>query len=380
MGLFSTSPFTRSLDGPITRHAMMKTRTLTTLLAAALITAACEEKKVEEKPAAPKGSASTTGAESKGTKIDQAMLAVFAPLPPASTEADKIALGKMLFFENRLSKAQDVSCNSCHALDKSGTDGKKLSEGTKKQPMARNTPTVFAAAAQFKQGWDGRWKDVEEASTVHITDPKIMAMADEKAVATVLASMPEYADAFKKAFPGDKDITLANVGKALGAFQRTLYFPTKWDKYLAGDKTAMSDDELKGLKTFLDTGCQTCHQGPGVGGSLMQKLGLVKPWPDQKDQGAFDTTKQEPDKMMFKVATLRQIEKTGPYLHDGSVDALDKVVTMMADHQLGKQLADDQVKSIVTFLKALTVEPPADAIKAPTLPKSTAKTPKPDLK
>ncbi len=354
-------------------------KTLTCILAAALLVAACEEnKKPEEKPGTPKGSAS--GADSKGTKIDPAMLAVFAPLPGASTEADKVSLGKLLFFESRLSKAQDISCNTCHALDKSGADGKKLSEGHKKQAQSRSTPTVFGAAAQFKQFWDGHGKDVEEASTAHITDPKIMAMPDEKAVVALLASMPEYVAAFKKAFPTDTDITLANTGKALGAFQRTLYFPTKWDKYLGGDKTALSDDELKGLKTFLDTGCQTCHQGPDVGGSLMQKLGLVKPWPDQKDQGAFDVTKQEADKMMFKVSQLRQIEKTGPYLHDGSVDTLEKVIPMMADHQLGKVLADDQVKSIITFLKALTAEAPADVVKAPVLPKSTAKTPKPDSK
>jgi cytochrome c peroxidase len=280
MEAFSTSPFTRSLDGPITRHAM-KTRTLTTLLAATLITAACEEKKVEEKPAASKGSASTTGAESKGTKIDQAMLAVFAPLPAPSTETDKIALGKMLFFENRLSKAQDVSCNSCHALDKAGTDGKKLSDGTKKQAMARNTPTIFAAAAQFKEGWDGRWKDAEEAATAHITDPKIMAM-DEKAVAAALASMPEYADAFKKAFPADKDITLANIGKALGAFQRTLYFPTKWDKYLGGDKTAMSDDELKGLKTFLDTADRSCKSSGSSSRGPIRKIKARSTRPSRK--------------------------------------------------------------------------------------------------
>jgi cytochrome c peroxidase len=356
----------------------MKTPTLTFILAASLGVAACEEtKKPEEKPVAPKASAS---ADSKGTKVDQAMLAVFAPLPAASTDTDKIALGKMLFFESRLSKGQDISCNTCHALDKSGADGKKISEGHKKQAQTRSTPTVFAAAAQFKQFWDGHGKDVEEASTAHITDPKIMAMADEKAVVAVLASMPEYVDAFKKAFSADKDITLANAGKALGAFQRTLYFPTKWDKYLGGDKTAMSDDELKGLKAFLDTGCQACHLGPGVGGSMMQKLGLVKPWPDQKDQGAFDVTKQEADKMMFKVSPLRQIEKTGPYLHDGSADSLEKAVTMMADYQLGKTLADDQVKSIVAFLKTLTAEPPADVVKAPALPKSTAKTPKADSK
>jgi cytochrome c peroxidase len=352
-------------------------------LAAAWLLASCEEKK--ETPPSPKPSASAAASAKAGaTKIDPSMLAVFAPMPAKNDTAnpatpEKTELGKMLFFDARLSKGQDVSCNTCHALDKLGADGKKVSEGTKKQALVRNTPTVLDASVQFKQFWDGRAKDVEEASTMSLTDPKQMGMADEKAVVAVLSSMPEYEAAFKKAFPGEA-ITLANVGKALGAFLRTLLYPSKWDKYLAGDKTALSDDELKGLKAFLDAGCQTCHQGAGLGGTMFQKLGLVKPWPDQKDQGVFDVSKQETDKMMFKVPQLRAVSKTGPYLHDGSDESLEKVVKDMADFQLGKHLTDEQTASIITFLKTLDVEVPADLAKAPNLPKSTAKTPKPDSK
>jgi cytochrome c peroxidase len=370
----------------------MKTRSLVTVFAiAALAGVACEKK--EEAPATPKpadtGSAAAPKASAdKGgaVKIDPAMLAIFQALPEKAeskenpSTPEKIALGKQLYFDARLSKNHDVSCNSCHLLDKYGVDGKKVSEGHKKQTGDRNAPTVYNAAIQFVQFWDGRAKDVEEQATKPITNPKEMAMPDEKAVVAVLKSIPEYEAAFKKAFPEDKDpVTLVNVGKAIGAFERTLLTPTKWDKYLAGDKTALNEEELKGLKTYLDTGCQTCHMGAGLGGTMYQKLGLLKPWPDTKDQGRFQETKQEADKMMFKVPLLRNVEKTAPYYHDGSQATLEEAVKSMAEYQLGKNLDDGQVKSIVTFLKTLTAEPlPADAIKAPELPKSTAKTPKPN--
>lgn len=365
----------------------MKTR-IALLTLGLLAVLACEEKKNDTTGTAPKPSASTSTKDKDKGKLDPSMLAVFQALPakndttnPATPE--KTELGKMLFFDARLSKNQDLSCNSCHALDNvsgvahgAGADGKKISEGHKKQGT-RNAPTVINASMQFKQFWDGRAKDVEEAATMSLTDPTQMAM-DEKSVLAVLSSMPEYDTAFKKAFPDG--ITFANVGKALGAFTRTLLYPSKWDKYLAGDKTALGEDEVKGVKTFLDTGCQTCHQGADVGGTMFQKLGLVKPWPDQKDLGAFAVSKQETDKMMFKVPNLRDVTKTGPYLHDGSVDKLDKVIKDMGDYQLGKQLTDEQVTSITAFLKTLDSDIPADVSKAPTLPKSTAKTPKPDPK
>lgn len=369
----------------------MKTRSLITVFAiSALAAVACDKK--EEAPVAPKGTATSSAApkasgdKAGAVKIDPAMLAIFQELPAKSeskdnpSTPDKVTLGKQLYFEARLSKNQDVSCNSCHMLDKYGVDGKKTSEGHKKQLGDRNSPTVYNAAIQFVQFWDGRAKDVEEQATKPITNPKEMAMADEKAVVAVLKSMPEYEAAFKKAFPDDKDpITLVNVGKAIGAFERTLLTPTKWDKYVGGDKTALSEEELKGLKTYLDTGCQTCHMGAGLGGTMYQKLGLLKPWPDTKDQGRFQETKADADKMMFKVPLLRNVEKTAPYYHDGSQATLEEAVKSMAEYQLGKQLDADQTKSIVTFLKTLTAEPlPADAIKAPELPKSTAKTPKPN--
>lgn len=316
-------------------------------------------------------------------KLDRSMLAALQPLPASAdatppASADRVALGRMLYFEARLSKNHDVSCNSCHSLAAYGVDGQSTSEGHKKQRGGRNAPTVLNAAIHFRQFWDGRAADVEEQAIGPIQNPIEMA-SDEKRTIATLTSMPEYVDAFKKAFPGDKSpITLANVGIAIGAYERKLLTPSRLDKLLGGDDAAMSDDEKAGALLFVQTGCATCHMGAGVGGSMYQKAGLVKPWPNQKDQGRFEMSKQEADKMMFKVPSLRNVEKTGPYFHDGATTSLDDAVRTMARHQLGKELTDDQVKSIVTFLKSLTAPPPADLAAAPTLPKSTPTTPKPD--
>jgi cytochrome c peroxidase len=203
-------------------------------------------------------------------------------------------------------------------------------------------------------------------------------MKDEAAVLAVLRSMPEYVAAFKKTFPADKEpLTYANVGKAIGAFERTLVTPSRWDKYLAGDDSALTAAERAGLAKFLDVGCSTCHTGPAVGGRDFKKLGQAKPWPTElKDVGREAITKDPADKYVFKVPSLRNVDKTAPYFHDGSVKTLDEAVKLMATHQLGKDLSAADVASIVTFLKSLTGELPK--VESPELPKSTAKTPKAD--
>lgn len=345
----------------------------------------CEKKdEGAAKPATSAAASATASAKPETKEIDPKMLAVFQALPAKLDDKDnpttpeKVALGRQLYFDARLSKNHDVSCNSCHDLATYGVDGKKVSDGHKKQNGTRNAPTVYNAAVQLSQFWDGRAKDVDEQATKPILNPKEMAMPDEKAVVAVLSSMPEYVAAFEKAFPGEKaPVKLANVGKAIGAFERTLLTPSRFDKYLEGDKTALTEPELAGLKLFLDTGCQSCHMGVGVGGTAMQKLGLVKPWPDDKDTGRMEVTKQETDKMMFKVPILRNVAKTAPYFHDGSQATLEATIKAMGEYELGRALTDDQAKSISTFLGALTGTLPADT-KAPALPKSSPKTPKPD--
>ncbi len=357
---------------------------LVPLLASCLATG-CESKK-EAPPApsvAPVASKEALHAAPPVT-IDRALLNAFAVLPETmaaptgAASAEVVALGKQLYFETRLSKNQDISCNSCHGLETYGVDNKPTSPGHKGQLGVRNSPTVYNAALHATQFWDGRAKDVEAQALGPILNPVEMAMKDEAAVLAVLRSIPEYVTAFKAAFPADKDaVTYANVGKAIGAFERTLVTPSRFDKYLGGDDASLTDKERAGLAKFLDVGCNTCHAGPALGGRDFKKLGLVKAWATEiKDNGRFDVTKDAADKNVFKVPSLRNIEKTGPYFHDGSVTSLEEAVKLMARHQLGKDLSDGDVENIVAFLKSLTGELPT--IEKPTLPKSTAKTPKAD--
>jgi cytochrome c peroxidase len=316
--------------------------------------------------------------------VEAARLQVFKVLPAQMESAEnpiteeKVALGRMLYYDPRLSKGQDISCNTCHPLDKYGVEHEAVSTGHKGQKGTRNAPTVYNAAGHFVQFWDGRAPTIEEQAKGPVLNPVEMAMPNQKQALLVLKSIPEYVDLFKKAFPGDKDpVTYDNMAKAIGAFERKLVTASRWDRFLAGDQAALTDEEKAGLNKFLDAGCQTCHSGVYLGGSMFQKLGAVKPWEDSHDVGRFAVTKQEPDKLVFKVPSLRNIEKTAPYYHDGSVKTLEDAVTKMGSYQLGKELKPEEVASIVTFLKALTGELPADYIKPPVLPKSTARTPKP---
>ena len=320
----------------------------------------------------------------KAVVVDTAQLKMFKALPDAVesqknplTEA-KANLGRMLYYEPRLSKNHDVSCNSCHDLAKYGVDGQPVSDGHKGQKGTRNAPTVYNAAGHFVQFWDGRAPDVEEQAKGPVMNPVEMAMSSDKAVAAVLKSMPEYVEAFKKAFPADKDpVTFMNTARAIGVFERRLMTPSRWDKFLNGDQAALSNAEKAGFNKFMEVGCQACHAGAYLGGEVYQKLGAVKPYPDTSDAGRQAVTKQESDRLVFKVPSLRNIDKTGPYFHTGKVATLEEAVKEMAEYQLGKRLTDDEIASAVTFLKTLTGEIPAEYIKPPELPKSTAKTPKP---
>lgn len=320
-------------------------------------------------------------------QVNQGLLVVYKPPLPKRIEnpekpasKDLIDLGRMLYYDTRFSIGQDISCNSCHDLEKYGVDGRKVSLGHKKQPGARNAPTVYNAAAHLAQFWDGRAKDVEEQATMPVLNPKEMAMPSKEYVIEVLKSIPGYQEAFKKAFSGESDpITFENFGKAIGAFERGLTTPAPWDKFLAGDESAISDEAKQGFNDFLGTNCFTCHMSTYVGGNTFNKLGLVLPWPDQKDLGRYQITKNEAEKMFFKVPSLRNVAKTAPYFHDGSQEKLEEVVKLMAKHQSGLPISDDKAKSIVKWLDCLTGEIPMEYIKKPELPPSGPTTPKPRL-
>lgn len=297
---------------------------------------------------------------------------LFKPLPtqfdskenPLTKE--KIDLGRQLYFEKRMSKSQELSCNSCHLLAKYGVDNEPTSPGHKKQRGDRNSPTVFNAGNHIAQFWDGRAATLEDQAKGPVLNAVEMAMPDEKFVVKTIKSIPGYEAMFKKAFPGDKDpINYDNIAKAIGAFERTLVTPSRFDKFLGGDEKALTADEKKGLETYLAAGCTACHMGEGVGGAMYQKLGLVKPVPGLKDEGRSKVTKNAGEKYFFKVPSLRNIEKTGPYLHDGSLKTLEETIAFMGEYQLGKQLKKEEVASIATFLKSLTGDLPAAMIAEP---------------
>ena len=316
--------------------------------------------------------------------IPAAKLRAFKPLPPSMESAAnpsslaRIDLGRMLYYENRLSKSQQFSCNSCHMLDKYGVDNEPTSGGHKGQRGDRNSPTVYNAAGHIAQFWDGRAADVEAQSKGPILNPVEMAMTDEKSVVAVLKSMPEYVALFAKAFPGEKDaVTYDNMAKAIGVFERGLLTPSRWDKFLAGDQKALTDAEKAGFLKFTEAGCAACHSGVLLGGSMYQKLGVVKPYPDTKDLGRAGVTKSDAEKFYFKVPSLRNVEKTGPYLHNGQTKTLAEAISAMGDYQLGMKLSAAEVASIGAWLKSLTGDLPVNYIGKPKLPASTAKTPKP---
>jgi cytochrome c peroxidase len=317
-------------------------------------------------------------------QVNADALQLFAPLPAVMSSPDnpvtdaKVTLGRILYYDPRLSANQKISCNTCHPLDAYGADSKSVSTGFKNQQGKRNAPTVYNAAGHFVQFWDGRAPTVEEQAKGPITNPVEMAMPSNGAAVEVIKSMPEYGALFQTAFPQDQDpVTYNNMALAIGAFERRLVTPSAWDAFLQGDQSALTDAQKLGFNTFAATGCQWCHAGPYVGGAAYQKLGVAKPWPNQTDQGVYQLTKDDVDKMVFKVPSLRNIKKTGPYFHDGSVATLDQAIRNMAIHQRGVTLTNAQVKSIEAWMDSLTGQVPASYIKVPELPKSTSQTPQP---
>lgn len=317
-------------------------------------------------------SASTTTVE-----FTPAKLTMFAPLPGQMTSAAnpmtpaKVTLGRLLYNEPVLSSGHDVSCATCHPLNGYGADGRRVSFGDLGHAGSRNAPTVYNAAGQVAQFWDGRAPTVEEQAKGPVLNPAEMAMPDSVAVLDHMRASALYRAMFKSAFPADRQpITYDNVGRAIGAFERGLVTPARWDKFLAGDTAALTAAERRGGATFVSVGCAGCHMGAYVGGASFQKLGLVKPWPTQTDSGRFKVTGRPEDMMVFKVPSLRNVAHTGPYFHDGSVADLREAVRLMARHQLGKELSDEQVGSIVTWLGSLTGELPGEYIANPPLPKA----------
>ena len=287
----------------------------------------------------------------------QARLLMGEPAEVAAPDPNRVALGRLLFHEKRLSRTRQVACSTCHVLTKFGIDGLATSSGVDGLRGRRNAPSVFNAATHIAQFWDGRSPDVEAQPAGPIMNPVEMAMPSEKAVVEVLERIPQYVEMFRKAFPGDaQPVSLKNVGEAIGAFERGLITNSRWDKFIAGDSSALTVVEKHGLKLFMQSGCITCHAGPQVGGTSFQKVGAVFPWPNQKDQGRAEITNFPADRMVFKVPSLKNIAETAPYFHDGSTTSLEAAIRLMGHHQLGIELPDDDIKAIAAWMRAMTGE------------------------
>ena len=338
-----------------------------------LMAAACgETQSPEEQQKAKEAQQSASYDESLKDKLDP-----FSALPTEavnaqnSASAEKIKLGHLLYFDKRLSKNNTISCNSCHNVSTFGVDNLPTSPGDAGTNGGRNSPTSFNAALHTTQFWDGRAKDVEEQAGMPILNPIEMAIPSKDFLVKRLSEVKLYSDLFKAAFPNEKQpLTYDNLSKAIAAFERQLITPSRFDAYLTGDKTALSLQEKRGLTSFINIGCTTCHSGALLGGTSFQKFGVHKNYWEATgsktmDMGRFDITKDEYDKYKFKVPSLRNIAKTNPYFHDGSVKDLGRAVEIMAEVQLNYPITKEEVENIVAFLNALTGEVPKQYSKAP---------------
>lgn len=294
-----------------------------------------------------------------------------APNPENLRSDQKVELGYYLYYDVRLSKNNTQSCNTCHNLSTFGVDNQPTSKGDNGGFGERNSPTVFNAALHFKQFWDGRAGDVEQQAGMPVLNPVEMAIPNEQFLVDRLKGIELYQKLFKDAFPNEQQpINYTNIRKAIAAFERELITPSRFDDYLKGNTKALTLQEKKGLSSFINVGCITCHSGVLLGGNMVQKFGVYHPYMNytgskKEDLGVFTQTGAEGDKFIFKVPSLRNISKTGPYFHDGSVAELDKAVSIMGETQLNYKLSGREVENIVAFLGALEGDIPAKYKKAP---------------
>jgi len=328
--------------------------------------------------------ATTPTADNNASLLTEIKKAGMKSIPKAQNEINKlidpngvlskakIALGKQLYFEPRLSKSGIISCNTCHNLGLGGADGVEAAVGHKwtANPHHLNSPTVYNAVFFDAQFWDGRSHSLEDQAQGPMQAEPEMA-APQSLVVKRINSIPQYVSAFKNAY--DKNITIdfKTITETIGLFERTLVTPSRYDDYLNGDQTALNSKEKEGLKLFIDKGCATCHNGIALGGKMMP-FPIVKPY-KFANIGDFKGDKNG----MVKVPTLRNITETAPYFHNGAIWSLADAVKEMGSTQLGLELNDEETTKIVTFLKTLKGRKPE--ITYPQLPESSESTPKPDF-
>jgi len=298
------------------------------------------------------------------------------PIQPVKEINQALAeLGKKLYFDPRLSKSGFISCNSCHNLSMGGTDNLKTSIGDKWQQGPINSPTVLNSSLSVAQFWDGRAADLKEQAGGPIANPGEMASSHTLAV-DVVASIPGYVREFKLVFGGN-EINIDRITDAIAEFEKTLVTPnSRFDQWLLGDADAISTFEREGYELFKTSGCVACHNGEAVGGNSFQKMGIVEPYQTQNGvEGRVAVTGKDADRFTFKVPTLRNVELTYPYFHDGEAETLTEATDVMGRLQLGRQFSDEENARIVAFLKTLTGDQPQFLM--PILPPSVDGTPRP---
>ena len=283
----------------------------------------------------------------------------------ASTSAGspEAELGRALFWDTRLSVDGKTACASCHTARDWGADRRSFSPDARAALTSRHSPTVFNATAQPTLRWLGDRKNAADQAEGSLNGS--MGFPSKEAGVAKMNEL-KYASAFSAAFPQDaQPVSAKNYGRALAAYQATLTTPAPFDRFLSGDDGALTEQQKTGLRTFITMGCAHCHNGPNFGGTALQKFGPAKDYwletgSKKVDQGRFAITKKEEDRYVFRVPMLRNVAKTAPYFHDGSVDRLDRAVRAMAMVQLGRELEDTSVAEIVSFLEALTGEVPSN--------------------
>jgi cytochrome c peroxidase len=305
---------------------------------------------------------------------------LFKPLPKDAATAEfpitpeRVELGRRLFFDPRISADGTVSCARCHQPALYGTDGLPKARGAFDRLNDRRAPTLLNAALEFKAHWRGDRENVEDQASQAATGPASFGNPDNASTMSKVNAIAGYPELFRKAFAAEPDpVTIGNWGKAIGAYERTLLTPSRFDGYLAGNSESLSEPERQGLRTFMNTGCGGCHNGVVVGGGMFRKFGVVEDyWKEtgskEVDKGRFDVTNNPADMYVFKVPGLRNVAMTPPYFHDGSARTLPEAVRIMAKVQLGKTLSDQDTNAIVRFLGSLTGKVPANFATAPVLP------------
>ena len=313
----------------------------------------------------------TSYGETTDTLLHTKATTLFKALPETMstdlypTRAERVKLGRKLFFDKRLSLDGSVSCETCHIPALHATDGLPKSIGVEHRANLRNAPTLLNAALQFTAHWDGSRATVEDQASKSFTGKLSFGNPDEASVVHKLMALG-YEHEFRTAFADESpSLSIENLGRAIGSYERTLISPSPFDNYLKGDTQSISSHAKEGLNLFIDKGCASCHNGTLLGGNSYQKFGITKSYwlathSQSIDEGRFKITQNDSDLYVFKTPSLRNVAMTPPYFHDGSIEGLDQAISIMADVQLGLHLNQAEVESIQSFLESLTGRIPSN--------------------